>query len=96
MSEAEVTKAKRQLEVSLINGLATSHSLASRLGQDFTALGRIRSLEERLDAIATVSAADVKRVVSTLLVKEKRSVVHVVPPPADVAARAAAAEKGAQ
>ncbi len=79
----ELEKAKRGLEVSLVDGLDTSHALASRIAHDYTAFGRIRSLEERLGAIQAVTAEDVQRVARTYLVPDKRSVVHVVPRPAD-------------
>ncbi len=78
---AELEKAKRQLEVGLVKGLATSHSLAGRIGNEYVFLGRVRSLDERLAGIQAVTAADVKRVIGHYLVKEKRSVVQVVPPP---------------
>jgi len=77
--ESELEKAKRQLEVGLVHGLETSHELASRLGQDYTALGRIRPLDERLARIRAVTADDVQRVARTYLVDEQRSVVHLVP-----------------
>ncbi len=80
-SEAEVEKARRGLEVSLLDGLATSHSLAQRIGRDVVTFGRIRPLEERLAEIRAVTPADVQRVVRTWLVPHKRSVVNVVPPP---------------
>ena len=41
-------KAKRQLEVRLIGGLTTAHSLASRIGRDTVTFDRVRPLEERL------------------------------------------------
>jgi zinc protease len=75
----ELEKAKRQLEVSLVNGLATNHALASRIGRDYATFGRIRPLEERLDRIRKVTAEDVQRVAQTYLLDEKRTVVHVVP-----------------
>jgi zinc protease len=78
---AELEKAKRQLEVSLVNGLATSHALAARVGRDITTFGRIRPLDERLERIRAVTVEDVQRVARTYLVTEQRSVVHVVPPP---------------
>ena len=81
VSEKEVKKAKRQLEVDLVNGLGTAHALASRIASDTVTFGRIRSLQERLAEIQAVTAADVRRVVSNYLIDEKRSVVHVVPPP---------------
>ena len=80
VSEPELAKAKRQLEVSLVNGLATSHALASRIGHDITTYGRIRPLDDRLERIHAVTAEDVQRVARTYLVRSKRNVVRVVPP----------------
>ena len=82
VTDDELAKAKRQLEVSLIGGLTTAHSLASRVGRDITTFDRVRPLSELLGAIEGVTAEDVQRVVATYLVPEQRSVVHVVPPPA--------------
>jgi zinc protease len=79
----ELEKAKRGLEVALVDGLDTSHALASRIAYDYTVFGRIRSLDERLGAIQAVTAEDVQRVARTYLVPDKRSVVHVVRRPAD-------------
>ena len=79
VTEAEVEKAKRQLEVSLLDGLATSHAIASRIGLDTVIFGRIRPLDERLAAIWAVTPAAVERVARTYLVDERRSVVRVVP-----------------
>ncbi len=81
VTEAELEKAKRQLEVGLVNGLRTNHALASRIGHDTVTFGRIRPLEERLAAVRAVTAEDVQRVASTYLVDEKRNVVEVVSPP---------------
>ena len=79
----ELEKAKRGLEVALVDGLDTSHALASRIAHDYMVFGRIRPLEERLGAIQAVTAEDVQRVARTYLVPDKRSVVHVVKQPAD-------------
>jgi zinc protease len=65
----ELEKAKRSLEVALINSLDTSHALG------------IRPLDERFAAIHAVTAEDVQRVARAYLVPEKRSVVHVVQRP---------------
>jgi predicted Zn-dependent peptidase len=65
----------------LVNGLRTSHALASRIARDYATFGRIRPLSELLDAIQAVTAEDVQRVAAEYLVDEARSVVHVVPPP---------------
>ncbi len=85
VTEAELDKAKRGLEVDLVNGLATAHALASRIGRDFVTFGEVRPLEQRLEAIRAVTAADVQRVARTWLVPERRSVVHLVAPPAAAA-----------
>jgi zinc protease len=77
----ELAKAKRQLEVSLVNGLRTNHALASRIGREHATFGRIRPLAERLGAIQAVTAEDVQRVAEKYLVDERSSVVHVIPPP---------------
>jgi zinc protease len=82
VSAAELEKAKRQLEVGLVDGLATSHALASRIAYDFVTFGRMRPLAERLAAIQAVTPEDVRRVARTYLRPEARSVVRVVPPAA--------------
>jgi len=81
-SEQELEKAKIQLEVFLVNGLATNHALATRVARDYATFGRIRPLEERLDAIRSVTVEDVQRVARTYLESDRRTVVYVVPPPA--------------
>jgi zinc protease len=83
VSEEEVARAKRQMEVSLVRGLATNHALASRVGREMVAFGRVRPLEERIEAIRAVTAEDIQRVVRTYLQPESRSVVHVIAPKPD-------------
>jgi len=81
VSAAELEKAKRQLEVSLVEGLRTNHALASRIGRDYSTFGRIRPLSERMAEIQAVTAEDVQRVARKYLVDDQRTVVHVIPPP---------------
>jgi predicted Zn-dependent peptidase len=66
--------------VGLLDGLDRSHSLASRIASETVTLGRIRSLEERLEAIRGVTIADVQRVAQQYLRDDRRSVVRVVAP----------------
>jgi zinc protease len=80
-SADEVEKAKRQIEVSFINGQETVHSLASRIGRDWVTFGRIRPLAERLGGIQAVTPEDVSRVMAAYARPETRTVVHVVAPP---------------
>ncbi len=94
VSEEELGKAKRKLEVSLLGDLATSHSQASRLGSDTVAFGRVRPLSERLSSIRDVTAEDVTRVVATYLTPHKRNVVYVLSPPEDSVAMRTAHEGG--
>jgi zinc protease len=77
----EVARAKRQMEVSLVNRMSTNHALASRIGREIIAFGRVRPLEQRVAEIRAVTAEDIQRVVRTYLRKESRSVVHVLSPP---------------
>jgi zinc protease len=85
VAEQDLEKAKRQLEVDLVNGLATNHALAARIASETLTYGRIRPLEERLAEIQSVNASDVQRVARAYLTDERRSVIHVVKPPAQVA-----------
>ena len=78
VSEEEVARAKRQMEVRLVGGLSTNHALASRIGREIVAFGRVRPLKERIDAIRAVTPDDVQRVVRTYLRPESRSVIHVI------------------
>jgi predicted Zn-dependent peptidase len=82
VQERELEKAKRQLEVALVNGLETNHALAARIAQETALFGRVRPLAERLAAIQAVGANDVRRVARAYLSDRSRSVVHVVPPSA--------------
>jgi zinc protease len=81
VDEVELARAKRQMEVGLVNRLATNHALASRVGREIVTFGRVRPLSERIAAIRAVTVEDVQRVVKTYLRRDKRSVVHVIPPP---------------
>ena len=79
VGEREIAKVKRQLEVSLLRGLETTHALAMRIGGDFVTLGRIRPLEERLAQLNAVTPADVQRVVRHYLSDDRRNVVRLIP-----------------
>jgi zinc protease len=80
ITEAELAKAKRTLEVGLIVGQDSANALASRIAGEWIAFGRVRSLDERRAAIRAVTAADVQRVARAWLEPTGRSVVQVLPP----------------
>jgi predicted Zn-dependent peptidase len=88
VNQEEVARAKRQMEVGLVSRLSTNHALASRIGRETVAFGRVRPLDERIAAIRAVSADDIQRVVRTYLRDSSRSVIHVIAPPPDGAAGA--------
>jgi zinc protease len=75
----ELAKAKRQLEVDLVNSLATAHALGSRIGRDTAVFDRVIPLSERLEKLRAVTAADVQRVAKTYLDPHQRSVVQMLP-----------------
>lgn len=81
VDEVELARAKRQMEVGLVNRLATNHALASRVGREVVMFDRVRPLDERIAAIRAVTIEDVQRVVRTYLRRDKRSVVNVISPP---------------
>jgi zinc protease len=83
VTDAELAKAKRALEVGLIVGQGSSNALASRIANEWMSFGRVRPLDERLDAIRAVTAADVQRVAKTWLAPDGRSVVQLLPPVAE-------------
>jgi zinc protease len=76
---AELAKAKRQLEVDLVNGLATAHALGSRIARETATFDRVIPLSERLAKLRAVTAADVQRVAKTYLDPDRRSVVQMLP-----------------
>ena len=86
VTEEEVARAKRQMEVALVNRLSTNHAVASRLGRETVAFGRVRPLAERIEAIRAVGPDDVQRVVRQYLTPDKRSVIQVIRPPAEATA----------
>lgn len=78
-TQAELEKAKRGFEVSLLGNLGTANALAARNAEELLTFGRIRPLDERLARIREVTAQDVQRVAAGYLPPDKRSVVHVLP-----------------
>ncbi len=76
----EVARAKRQMEVGLVTGSSTNHAIANRIGREIVTFGRVRPLRERIEAIRSVTADDIQRVVRKYLRPESRTVIHVVAP----------------
>ncbi len=82
VSEQELEKAKRMIEVESLDVLRTTSKRASFVGEEFVSHGRVRTLAEYLDSIRAVKAEDLQRVAKQYLVERNRSVIHVVADPA--------------
>lgn len=95
VSERELDKAKRMIEVEALDVLRTTSERASFIGEEFVYHGRVRSLAEYLDSIRAVKAEDLQRVARMYLVDKNRSVVHVVASPVEKEATEAEAQSKA-
>jgi zinc protease len=74
VSPEELNRAKTQLQTSFILSNEDITSQASQLGYNQTVAGDYRYTERYLDAIAKVSAADIKQAAQTYLSPSKRTV----------------------
>jgi zinc protease len=78
-STAELKRARALLRSSVLHELGTHHGLAHALAQAEALLGDWREAGRALEHYAEVTVADIRRVVSTYLAPERRSVVTLVP-----------------
>jgi zinc protease len=72
-------KAKNQAESDFVFGLETPQNRADALGNAALIGGDARRAGRKLEDIRAVTAEDVKRVVTAYLVRDRRTVVWVVP-----------------
>ncbi len=92
VSEAELERAKATLELAFATRLESTSARAMAIGQaHVTSAEGWRSLTRRIERLRAVTAEDVRRVAATYLRKERRTVVHLLPP---APAPAAAADPG--
>tara|TARA_Y100001968_G_scaffold302756_1_gene316334 strand:- start:1046 stop:3904 length:2859 start_codon:yes stop_codon:yes gene_type:complete len=75
VSQEELERVRNQLLVMLHSGLLSPSGRAGFIGFNEVAAGSWQAGRERIDAIAKVSAEDVRRVVQTWLVEERSSAV---------------------
>jgi zinc protease len=78
-TEEEMGKAKNQAESDFVFGLETPQNRADALGNAALIGGDARRAGRKLEDIRAVTAEDVKRVVTAYLVRDRRTVVWVVP-----------------
>ncbi|WP_414581019.1 M16 family metallopeptidase [Scytonema sp. PCC 10023] len=74
VTEAELNRAKTQLQASFVLSNQDITSQATQLGYNQTVAGDYRYIERYLEAIAKVSAADVQRVAKTYLNPAKQTI----------------------
>jgi zinc protease len=75
----EIQKAKNQAEADLVFGLEGVEDRAQAVGQAALITGDAKAAARRLDALRAVTAEDIRRVVTTLLIADHRTVVWVIP-----------------
>jgi predicted Zn-dependent peptidase len=79
VSAAELDKAKSYLKGTMTLSLETSDKIAQRAATSLLETGRVRSLEEILDGVAKVTAADIQRVARDLLQTSKLNLAIIGP-----------------
>jgi predicted Zn-dependent peptidase len=77
--EAELAKAKRQLEAESVRAMKTVSGKANQLGFFQVVFGDYRALFRIVDEWMAVSAADVQRVATQYLVRPRRTVIVLEP-----------------
>lgn len=79
VSAAELKKAKAYMKGTMTLALETSDEIASTAASSIISLGRVRSLEEKLEAIEKVTAADIQRVSKDLFRTEHLNLAIIGP-----------------
>ena len=77
--EVEITKAKEFAKGRMLLGLEDSRSVASWLGGQELATGRILSIDDVVERIEAVTAADIQRVANDLFTPERLNLAIVGP-----------------
>jgi zinc protease len=79
LAEAELQKAKNRLELGFLHGMETFSGSAEQVGFFETVLADPSRVFSQLEAYRAVSAADLVRVVGTVLVPSQRTTIFVRP-----------------
>ena len=78
VSPRELQKVKNQLEAEFIKGLNSNEGLASQLSYFQIICDNWKYLEQHLDVIRTITAADVQRVARHYFVERNRTIAELV------------------
>ncbi len=79
VSNAELGKAKKQLQAQLIYDMESVAGIAERIGNSWIHRGQTSHYLDDLSALESVSVADIKRV-ANLYLDDSKSIVVVIPP----------------
>ena len=79
IEEWEIEKARNNAKRSVVSGLTSSLSRATQLADFAANYGDPALINQRVDRISKVTAADVQRVARTYLTQENRTVVITTP-----------------
>ena len=79
IDEWEIEKARNNAKRAVVSGLTSSLQRAIQLADFAANFGDTNLINQRVDRIARVTAADVQRVARTYLVAENRTVVMTMP-----------------
>ncbi len=85
VAPSELAKAKQQLQAGLEMSLESNSSVAERNGQELLLQGHLRSVDDLIAEIESVSAEEVQRVASEMLAPEKLRLGVIAPNPEGVA-----------
>jgi zinc protease len=78
----EMDKARNNSKRTVVSGLTSSLNRATQLAEFASVFGDAGRINQRIDRISRVTAADVQRVAATFLTAENRTVVTTTPKPA--------------
>jgi zinc protease len=79
ISDVELTRAKRRIELGRANSLQATRDRAGSLGDYQSRFGNAAALNRRREAFAAMTLDDVKRVAGEYLKAERRTIVEVIP-----------------
>jgi zinc protease len=79
IADWEIEKARNNSKRTVVSGLTSSLNRATQLAEFASIFNDAGRINQRIDRITRVSAADVQRIASTFLTKENRTVVITTP-----------------
>jgi zinc protease len=79
ISDADLTRAKRRIDLGRANSLQSTRERAATLGDAESRFGDAAAINRRAARLAAITVADVQRVAREYLKRERRTILEVVP-----------------